>query len=103
MRPIGGELVTTITTPSCWGTHFLYLSNPPAGIPVPIIPWVVAAFNQEKALVEAFSVIVQLHRLIVYSTNDDSCSSLYPAESHAAVDTAAKYCFKTLHFTAHML
>ena len=30
---------------------------------------VVAAFNQEKALVGAFSVIVQLHRLIVYSTN----------------------------------
>ena len=27
---------------------------------------VVAAFNQEKALVGAFSVIVQLHRLIVY-------------------------------------
>ena len=21
------------------GTHFLYLSNPPSGIPVPIIPW----------------------------------------------------------------
>ena len=29
----------------------------------------VAAFNQEKDLVGAFSVIVQLHRLIVYSTN----------------------------------
>ena len=29
---------------------------------------VVAAFNKEKALVGAFSVIVQLHRLIVYST-----------------------------------
>ena len=29
---------------------------------------VVAAFNREKALVGAFSVIVQLHRLIVYST-----------------------------------
>ena len=29
---------------------------------------VVAAFNQEKALVGAFSVIVQLHRLIGYST-----------------------------------
>ena len=29
---------------------------------------VVAAFNQEKALVGAFSVIVQLQRLIVYST-----------------------------------
>ena len=28
----------------------------------------VGAFNQEKALVGAFSVIVQLHRLIVYST-----------------------------------
>ena len=24
---------------SWWGTHFLYLSNPPSGIPVPIIPW----------------------------------------------------------------
>ena len=29
---------------------------------------VVATFNQDKALVGAFSVIVQLHRLIVYST-----------------------------------
>ena len=28
---------------------------------------VIAAFNQEKALVGAFSVIVQLHRLIVYT------------------------------------
>ena len=28
-------------------------------------------FNQEKALVGAFSVIVQLHRLIVYSTIAD--------------------------------
>ena len=27
------------------------------------------SFNQEKALVEAFSVIVQLHRLMDYSTN----------------------------------
>ena len=31
-----------------------------------------AAFNQEKALVGAFSVIVQLRRLIVYSTKDES-------------------------------
>ena len=30
---------------------------------------VVAAFNQAKALVGAFSVIVQLHRLIVCSTS----------------------------------
>ena len=31
-------------------------------------PLLVGAFNQEKALVGAFSVTVQLHRLIVYST-----------------------------------
>ena len=30
---------------------------------------VVAAFNQEKVLVGAFSVIVELRRLIVYSTS----------------------------------
>ena len=30
---------------------------------------VVAAFNQEKALEGAFSEIIQLHRLIVYSTS----------------------------------
>ena len=35
MRPIGGESETT--SPSCWGTHFLYLSNPPSGS-LPIIP-----------------------------------------------------------------
>ena len=34
-----GELVTTITSPSCWGTHFLYLSNLPSGNLLPIIPW----------------------------------------------------------------
>ena len=32
----------------------------------------VGAFNQEKALVGAFSVIVQLHQLIVYSTTDNA-------------------------------
>ena len=31
----------------------------------------VGAFKQEKALVGAFSVIVQLHRLIVYSTSSE--------------------------------
>ena len=34
----------------------------------------VDAFNQEKALVGAFSMIVQLHRLIAYSTTLYSCS-----------------------------
>ena len=28
-----------ITSPSCWGIHFLYLSNPPSGNLLPIIPW----------------------------------------------------------------
>ena len=28
-----------ITSPSCWGTHFLYLSNPPSGNLLPILPW----------------------------------------------------------------
>ena len=37
-RPIGGESVTTITSPSCWGTRFLYLSNPPSGNLLPIFP-----------------------------------------------------------------
>ena len=32
----------------------------------------VGAFNQEKALVGAFSVIVQLHGLIVYSTSNEA-------------------------------
>ena len=40
MWPIGGGLVTTITSPSCWGTHFLYLSNPKSGNLLPIIPWI---------------------------------------------------------------
>ena len=25
---------------SCWGSHYLYLSNPPSGNLLPIIPWV---------------------------------------------------------------
>ena len=33
----------------------------------------VAAFNQEKALVGAFSVIIHHRRLIVYSTNNYQC------------------------------
>ena len=31
--------MTTITSPCCWGNHFLYLSNPPSGNLLPIIPW----------------------------------------------------------------
>ena len=44
-------------------------------------PGVNAAFNQEKALVGAFSVIVQLHRLIVYSTRKHgSQDPLFPPQ-----------------------
>ena len=38
---------------------------------------VVATFNQEKALVGAFSVIVQLHRLIGYNTSPDGGHPLH--------------------------
>ena len=37
---------------------------------------VVAAFNQEKALVGAFYVIIQLRRLIVYSTTVNHAAGL---------------------------
>ena len=46
--PIGGKLVTTITSPSCWVTHFLYLSNPPSGNLLPIIPWSARPWSQQK-------------------------------------------------------
>ena len=46
MWPIGEELVTTITFASCWGTHFLYLSNTPSGNLLPIIPWVDISFSR---------------------------------------------------------
>ena len=36
----------------------------------------VGTFNQEKALVGAFSVIVQLHRLIVYAALDMSLGAM---------------------------
>ena len=39
---------------------------------------IVAAFNQEKALVVAFSVIVQLRRLIVYSTTLNIPTQAWP-------------------------
>ena len=36
----------------------------------------VGAFNQEKALVGAFSVIVQLHGLIVYNTDQEGAADV---------------------------
>ena len=39
------------------------------GIPVPDIPWVVAAFNQEKALVGAFPMIVKTDGLFATLDN----------------------------------
>ena len=48
---------------------------------------VVAAFNQEKALVGAFSVIVQLQRLIVHSTN---CKHARSGDTVAGVGVTAR-------------
>ena len=49
----------------------------------------VAAFNQEKALVGAFSVIVQLHRLIVYSTTLYGFVSSDPRQLRPSASAAA--------------
>ena len=35
----GGAHLHTCTQPSCWGTQFLYLSNPPSVNILPILPW----------------------------------------------------------------
>ena len=45
---------------------------------------VVAAFNQEKALVGAFSVIVQLHRLTDLRHYSNCCPSLEDGEDEGA-------------------
>ena len=41
------------TSPNCWGTHFLYLSNPPSGNLLPIIPWqYIALYSGEGDLLQ---------------------------------------------------
>ena len=52
---------------------------------------IVGAFNQEKALVGAFSVIAQLHRLIVYSTSVSGVSWEPQTTVFAPVDEAEKH------------
>ena len=54
----------------------------------------VGAFNQEKALVGAFSVIVQLHRLIVYSSNVDRLCPHCPHCSGLAIQTDERFLLK---------
>ena len=56
---------------------------------------VVAAFNQEKALVGAFSVIVQLHRLIVYTALTSTGTLLTTV--HTNISTINILCMPTLH------
>ena len=51
---------------------------------------VVAAFNQEKALVGAFSVIVQLHRLVVCSTTHDCVACSHHIHGCCAVINSIK-------------
>ena len=56
----------------------------------------VDAFNQEKALVGAFSVIVELHRLIIFSTTSDTCLKYFygvgaqPSSGHRSRDTGSE-------------
>ena len=78
---------------------------------------VVAAFNQEKALVGAlvgaFSVIVQLHRLIVYSTRmlylishspiTISTNTLHTSQSAGGdTDTCRLYIYNTTNMDGRM-
>ena len=53
---------------------------------------VVATFNQEKALVEAFFVIVQLHRLIVYTAlaSMDSIKKKMQSLAHETASAQAR-------------
>ena len=46
--------------------------------------YVVAVFNQEKALVGAFSVIVQLRRLMVNSSSHDTIAAAGRGSLHSA-------------------
>ena len=55
-----GDPISHLLTVVCGvNAHFAYCLNSVLNVEA-----VVAAFNQEKALVRAFSVIVQLHQLI---------------------------------------
>ena len=52
----------------------------------------VGAFNQKKALVGAFSVIVQPHRLIVCSTSPDLMLARSTAGKHSASSSSKASC-----------
>ena len=56
---------------------------------------VVASFNQEKALVGSFSVIVQFHRLIIYSTSVD-VESVGGADTHTGDPCYCTFTSQTL-------
>ena len=58
--PIGrlSPLHCLFISPSCWGTHFLYLSNPPSGNLLPIIPWVECSIMQLSGQLLASSSII---------------------------------------------
>ena len=78
MWPIGGELVTTITSPSCWGTHFLYLSNPPSGNLLPIIPWANNRHEYVNQTVTSCNVVrgQETYSTIIYSAFSPHLGSL---------------------------
>ena len=61
----------------------------------------VGDFNQEKALVGAFFVIVQLHRLIVYSTSLHRVHDAVPHTRHGPGQAAAEQAHQ--HSCGHRL
>ena len=71
--PIGqmSPLSCLFTSPSCWGTHFLYLSNPPSGnLLLPIIPW-------SSILLVGFSPIKVSHSLTHSNTDENGWKYFY--------------------------
>ena len=77
------------------------LTNPPVLYESGVlnVKAVVTAFNQEKALVGAFSVIVQLHRLIGNSSADECC--VVVLRSPRALSVISALYERPLHRTVH--
>ena len=70
--PIGrlSPLLCLITSPSCWRTHFLYLSNPPSVSFLPILLWA----QQRGVLCNPIKNIIEMNEAQQRST---SCLKLH--------------------------
>ena len=91
--PIGwlSPLSCLFTSPSCWGTHFLYLSNPPSGNLRPIIPCIstsLAQFLPPLLLLTAACLCSHILSLFTLVTTD--CNYCGPAFNR--FEEMDKYC-----------